>query len=1047
MISRHESRIAVLLVVAFLVAEIGGHGQRSEPRNEPSGVPGAFEPVAESRDLGFLAFGDVRRQKIVRGGSHRYQLRIPRGKLIRIDVEELNGDVELLLEGPDGAGLPPIDTAKDDSLVEPLHWISRVGGPHRLVVLASKPSAYELRFGHPKNPTAEDRLRMEAYLSFYRARAISKEDRKAAAHQFRMAIGRWEELGESRRRARALFELAEVLPAGPEKLAALHEALDLFADLGDRRHVARCWRNLGGLGGRSRPREASEHYRRASELWLSLGDRLQASYAAFDRAIVLRRSDRSPEEVRASLQLALDLLDPGADPVHEARIHTALADFYHSMGEVPRSLRESRHALDILRRYESFEEREKFAGQRAKTLTRLAGSLPFAEGADEATLEEARSLLLDALEIRLGQKSRRGRAVTTNSLGLILERMGRPEDALDAYRDALTVYSEDEPGPFGVVLGNLCRVREELDDLESALSCYERALRLNRRAGYENAEAQHLLGLAQVEHRVGNLARSQERIEAAISALQSIRNEASSPDLKISYQTWILEAIGQAIEIALDRHEQEPWAGHGDRALQWLEGFRSRGLLESLSTPRLPGSPARRLAFAGAIRHLKLEILSLEGSDSGSAGKKLNELERRLDQSLESLHEGHSRSGSTPPRISTIPEAQALLDDETVLLQYHLGNPRGVVWVLTRDRSTLRFLPPAEKIEPVARRLHSVLRSGTHRIRLQHLDRLSAELSHLVLDPVADLLTKKRLVVIPAGSLRSIPFAVLPNPRDTGSRPPRPLLEDFRVSSAPSVSVVAALRERGRRRQPEKLVAMLASPVFRPEDPRLLGREVRRDESFAEPPFDLTRDLPFTEEEGRRILDLLGESAVQLATGFEANRGFVLDSALRDYQILHFATHGHLDSSRGELSGLVLSQFDAEGRAVDGFLWAYEIQDLDLAAKLVVLSACETGLGQETPGEGLVGLTHAFYAAGVERALVSLWRVDDRATARLMEFFYEALVQKGLPPAEALRRAQLRLREVGWEEPYYWAPFVLDGDWLDERLGSLRSEPSEKKSS
>ncbi len=1044
MISRHEARIVSLLVFGLLIGEIGGHGQRSRSRR---GEPNVFEP-ARSHDLGFLAFGDVRRQKIFEGGRHGFSLWIPRGKLIRIDVEELRGDVELLLEGPDDVDLPPIDTAKDDTHVEPLHWISRIGGPHRLVIVASKESAYELRLRFPRDPTVEDRLRMEAYLAFYRARAVSEEDREAAAHHFRAAVMRWEELGASRRQARALFELARVLPAGAERRAALHEALELFESLGDRRHIAQCWRDLGRLHGRSRPREANEHYRRATELWLALGDRLQASYAAFDRAIVLRRLDRSPEEVRASLQRALDLLDSGADPVHEARIHTALADFYHSMGEVRRSLRESHHALEILDRHESIEERERFARQRAKTLTRLGSSLPFVEGADETTLREARALLLEALEIRLDQKSRRGLAITTNSLGLILERMDRHEDALAAYQDALAAYEEKEAGSFGVILGNICRVREKLGSLESARGCYERAISLNRRAGYENAEAQHLLGLARVEHRLGHLARSQEWIESAISALQSIRNEATSPDLKISYQTWILEAIGLAIEIVLHRHEQEPWAGHGDRAFYWLEGFRSRGLLESLSTPRFPEvSTARRRAFAGTIQHLKLEIMTLENSDTGSTRQRMNDLERRLDRSLADHYEIHSRPVGSPPRISTISEARAQLDEDTVLLQYHLGNPRGVVWVLTHDRSTLRFLPPAEEIEPVARRLHSVLRSGTHRIRLQHLERLAAELSRMVLGPVADLLRKKRLVVIPAGSLRSIPFAVLPNPRDTGPGTPRLLLDDFRVSSAPSVSVVKALRERSQREPAKNLLAMLASPVFRPEDPRLLGHEVRRDESFVEPPLDLTRDLPFTEEEGDRILGLLGVSAVQLATGFEANQGFVLDPALREYQILHFATHGHLDPSRGELSGLVLSQFDAEGRAVDGFLWAYEIQDLELAAELVVLSACETGLGQETPGEGLVGLTHAFYAAGVDRALVSLWRVDDRATASLMEFFYEALVRDGRPPAEALRRAQLRLREAGWEEPYYWAPFILDGEWLDERLGVSASEPSEKKSS
>jgi CHAT domain-containing protein len=163
---------------------------------------------------------------------------------------------------------------------------------------------------------------------------------------------------------------------------------------------------------------------------------------------------------------------------------------------------------------------------------------------------------------------------------------------------------------------------------------------------------------------------------------------------------------------------------------------------------------------------------------------------------------------------------------------------------------------------------------------------------------------------------------------------------------------------------------------------------------------------------------------------FAASREAVLSGFLHRFRFIHFATHAVLDTAYPELSGLVLSLVDREGRPQNGFLRAHEISDLDLAADLVVLSACRTALGEEIRGEGLVGLTRAFVEAGAERVLVSLWQVDDRATAEIMRHMYREMVQEGLPPAAALRRSQLTLwRETDWRAPYYWAGFVVQGDW------------------
>jgi CHAT domain-containing protein len=156
----------------------------------------------------------------------------------------------------------------------------------------------------------------------------------------------------------------------------------------------------------------------------------------------------------------------------------------------------------------------------------------------------------------------------------------------------------------------------------------------------------------------------------------------------------------------------------------------------------------------------------------------------------------------------------------------------------------------------------------------------------------------------------------------------------------------------------------------------------------------------------------------------------LFDQELSQYRILHIATHGLLDAERPELSALIFSLVNEQGQAQDGFLRAHEIYNLNLPAELVVLSACETGLGKQIKGEGLVGLTRGFMYAGAPRVVVSLWSVSDRATSELMARFYRKLLKENARPAQALRAAQIEMwQATRWRAPYYWSAFTLQGEW------------------
>jgi CHAT domain-containing protein len=225
-------------------------------------------------------------------------------------------------------------------------------------------------------------------------------------------------------------------------------------------------------------------------------------------------------------------------------------------------------------------------------------------------------------------------------------------------------------------------------------------------------------------------------------------------------------------------------------------------------------------------------------------------------------------------------------------------------------------------------------------------------------------------------------------------------------------------------------MALIGDPVFNPLDERL-----RALPALANRPSGLInrsgvgyRRLPFAQEEIQHIQSLMPRESVLVRTGFDANRAFILRGGLQGFDFLHIASHGLIDPEDGGRAALVLSLYDRKGNRIDGFLRARDIDTLDLSFRLVVLSACETGLGEELRGEGQVGLAQSFLAAGADDVVASLWSVPDDRTFELMSGFYRRLLRDGLSPAQALRQAQI----AGWKDPdyrspYYWAGFMIQG--------------------
>jgi CHAT domain-containing protein len=250
------------------------------------------------------------------------------------------------------------------------------------------------------------------------------------------------------------------------------------------------------------------------------------------------------------------------------------------------------------------------------------------------------------------------------------------------------------------------------------------------------------------------------------------------------------------------------------------------------------------------------------------------------------------------------------------------------------------------------------------------------------------------------------------------------------------------------------MVAVLADPVFSKNDERVAAvrqvnahraksiRRVRSAEGLEREPvtdegnvgsdsgLEIER-IPFTRQEANAILALVPKAEKFEALDFDANRSTASSPELSQYRIVHFATHGFLNTTHPGLSGLIFSLVDRQGNDQNGFLPTHEVFNLNLRADLVVLSGCRTGLGKEIKGEGLLGLTRGFFYAGTARVAVSLWDVNDKSTAELMARFYLGMLSKRhLSPAGALREAQIAMwKSAKWRAPYYWAAFVLQGEY------------------
>lgn len=1077
-----------------------------------------------------LEVGHAAEARLARGQKHAYGLLLTDTQLARVTVSAENpaSNIQATLIGPDGK---QIEELSGPVCPFSLYYMPTLSGFYylRLELLhddssppgsdkSLAPETYKIRIDERRESTDQDKIRIsanEALIQAYRQsfrsspapenqstekyeeaislfrdasdargeaqvfqvlslRSFMARDYQAAINYLQQVRPLWQALGEREMEARALESMANSLGRlgqTQEALNSLDEALPLRRALGDRSEEARVLIARGDI------------YDAMGEFQLALNDKEQA--LSIFRIIKERMEDEyyalcdlghiydelgEPQNALAYYDQALNLARAHRKRGLEFTLLSVIGDAYAQAGDMDKALEYHERSLRLVRGDRDGEmwamrrlgEFYVAQGEYAKALRCFDQVLPYFHAQHKPVVE----------------------ALSLYRAGIAYHHLGQQQQALDALNQALSIWPFKN-GTRRNILQQIGSVYQDSGDSQRALDYYNKSLTESRTTNDLQGEALALCGIAHAERVLQRLDSAQRDIEEGLKIFESTRGQIAGAESRSSYFAAVQKEYEFYMDLLMQMHVQHPDQNFDAAALQTSERARARSLLDMLVETRVdihqgadPKLLQRQRVLQQRLRARSQYQVELLGEPH--TPEQADAVARELQGLIAEYEESEAQIRTTSPRYAALTQPmpldlqqiqQQVLDADTLLLEYALGEERSYLWCVSASSLASFTLPKRAEIEQAARSVHDLLTArNTYlngegepqkeaRIKRAHTEypAAAARLSEMILAPAISLVNHKRLLIVTDGALQYIPFAALPLTRQeaNGSRSGQPLMVESEIVTAPSASIVALLRRDLIGRQPaRKAVAVLADPVFDPQDSRVSMRlrasgaryTGRLDGKHQDLPRDLRRSWEDVESRGRgwkiprlvfsrREADAIINASLRgdslEAVDFRASRTNATSPELAQYRVVHFATHSMIDSRTPVLSGIVLSLVDSTGAPQDGFLRLWDIYNLHLPVDLVVLSGCRTALGKQIKGEGLIGLTRGFMYAGAARVMASLWAVDDAATAEFMSRLYQGMLKKNLSPAAALRAAQIHMwNQRRWQgDPYFWAAFQLQGEW------------------
>jgi CHAT domain-containing protein/Tfp pilus assembly protein PilF len=978
----------------------------------------------------------------------------------KIELEELR---------PSAAG-DPDRVAAERATWEADHWQAREDADSKRKALASYEAALAL-WRAAGDRTSEVHVLNEIAVIH---RALGDTEKGLALFDQALALSR--EAGSRRGEAETLNNLGVArheIGQTAQAFQDLKESLRLWEDLADPWWIATASVGLGIVQIAQRQLdEAVVSLTRALELRQDGGDPADIPLILGALGSIYRERGEGDKALEA-YQQALQASHEAEDRRGEANVVQEMAVIYLRQGELQRALELFTNALEI---HEALGNRQQqgwelfFLGKTSLYLGDLSGalefydrSLPIHRETGDTTWEayalgdvgwiydrrgepgQALERYTRAYEISRAADNRRGQAMALQGMGRSHIGLGNPEEAVRLLKQAVELYqgTGDSLGEIHSIL-ELGRAFQAVSDTRQAAEHFYRALEISRKRKTLMSEAVALSAVARLECDRGNLPAAAVAIGDALRIVESIRPKVASQRQRVSFFASRRDSYDFYVDLQMRLHRSDPAGGHLAEALAASERARARALLDLLVEGRIdlrkgisPELKQRDEEVANRISLLQGDLLD----DLSRGGKRAERIEAELDQAeqererieWEIQHEHPHYAAIRSPALLSPERIQGMLDGRSAFLEYTVGAEASYLFVVTQDRTEGFRLPPAAEIADLVETVRNSLQEEGRRRRGDYVE-AAYGLHEILLAPAAEVLRDKpHLIVSPDGPLLLLSFEALltaPAPQGRGYAGLPYLIQQKSITYVPSASVLAELAA------PAEGVLPASSPGLFVgfADPAHEKAPVAEGQAAASPLARALQDaglpsprrLPNANAELSEISRLFPSAQVRSYMDGDASEENVKDNpAVRQARWLHFAVHGFVNEAQPEYSGLVLS-LDGDPKE-NGLLQVYEIFNLDLAADLVVLSACDTGLGKNVRGEGILGVSRAFLYAGAASVVVSLWQVADSSTSDLMVRFYRHLMTGG-DKAEALRLSKLELIQEGqYDHPYYWAPFILIG--------------------
>jgi CHAT domain-containing protein len=1053
----------MFLVTSSAYADKAGHFPQ-----KGSGVKSA---VRSKQDVRTLEPGVPIERELAGGESHIYRVTLGSGQYLHVVVDQRGIDVIVMVLEPDGKKLAEMDSPNGTVGPESVSWIGEVSGDYRLEVRSlednAAPGCYEIKIEEPRDPTPEDRIRIAAERAFAEggqldaqgSEQVKAELRRQAIAKYEEALPLWQASGDRWKEAETLSVIGEIYhPLGQIRKALdyLNRALPLRGAVNDFGGEARTLNYIGSIyDDIGDKRKALEMYNLALPLRRVVCDR-QGEANTLNGIGKVYDDLGEKQKALESYNRALPLWQAVQNRNGEATTRTNIGSVFADLGEKENTLHYYNEARSL--------RRDAHNPYGEATMLHNIGRVYFSKGEKQMALR----YLKKAYDLLRDVDYPYGEAYVLNSIGSVYYILGQKQEALKRYSQALQIRQqvEDRDGE-AYTLNDLGLLYSSLGEKQKALDYYNQALRHFQAVEDPKGEAATLYNIARVERDRGNLHEARNRLEKALDIIEHVRTSVASKEYRASYLATVHDYYELSIDVLMQQDQHHPSEGYGAAALHASERARARSLLELLAEGKVdveqgidPELKQQERVNQTSVLKLQTQLMELQSraepdkSEIDELWMQLHEAEVEQERLKEKIREKYPQYADLVyPRPLELGGIQSLLDDQTGLLEYSLGRRGSFLFIVTKRGFLVTRLPSATAISGSVDRLRQAISEASPLNQPTYIQE-ARWLHQKLIEPARKILVgKKRLIIVPDGILYYLPFEALLRSGDVGTLMQADsshwpyLIRDYSISYVPSATVLASLRDRRREAlPPTKVFLAYADPIYGKS--KFDGRR----------PLNL-KTLKYSQDEVKHIAALYRGAPVELFMREQATEENAKDEKrLSQFRYIHFAVHGLLNENKPEYSGLVLSLPQVQREAIrnrnkrpkgtaevaktsplpdsvttqdsseDGLLQVYEIFNLRLNADMVVLSACETGLGKQVRGEGVIGLTRAFLYAGTPSVVVSLWQVRDRSTAELMVQFYRHLAKGQRSKAEALKEAKLAL--IGSKEfahPHYWAPFILVG--------------------